>query len=415
MLNFCSFRVIATMKTRRIILPLLLFAGFLPKLSAGQYAVTPVSFDFFGNTVELQPDKSCIIPFDSPLSIESVQNFQASIENANSLSLVQPLLDYKKQYQLDDWLYYQLIRKTAQQISPKAENYHRYTLYKWFLLTRSGYDATLRTDGEKLLFYVQSDENIYNIPSYMKNGKQYVCLNYHDYGFNVDFEKGKFAEATGPAEGAQTGFSYKITRLPVFKPGDYEEKDLQFSYNENDYHFKVKLNPQIKTIFANYPVVDYESYFNIPLSKETYSSLIPLLKKNVTGMNIKNGIDYLMRFTRYAFLYETDTDVFGKEKRLSPEQTLLYEQSDCEDRAALFFCLVKEVYNLPMIVLAYPEHVTIAVKFNKPVGTPIIYNGIKYSICEPTPQKQDLAVGQLAPKLSKETYEVVYAYTPARQ
>ncbi|MEI2740451.1 MAG: hypothetical protein V9F01_16890 [Chitinophagaceae bacterium] len=62
---------------------------------------------------------------------------------------------------------------------------------------------------------------------------------------------------------------------------------------------------------------------------------------------------------------------------MSPEQTLLYEQSDCEDRAALFFCLVKEIYNLPMIVLAYPEHVTIAVKFNKPVGTPIIYNGHK--------------------------------------
>jgi hypothetical protein len=30
-----------------------------------------------------------------------------------------------------------------------------------------------------------------------------------------------------------------------------------------------------------------------------------------------------MRFTRYAFLYENDQDNFGKEKRLSPEQTLL--------------------------------------------------------------------------------------------
>ena len=189
----------------------------------------------------------------------------------------------------------------------------------------------------------------------------------------------------------QKGFSYKITRLPVFNPGDYQEKDLQFNYNENDYHFKVRLNPQIKTIFANYPVVDYESYFNIPLSKETYSSLIPLLKKNVKRMSTKNGVDYLMKFTRYAFLFKPDSEVFGSEKRLSPEQTLLNEQSDCEDRAALFFFLVKEIYNLPMIVLAYPEHVTIAVKFDKPVGTPIIYN------------------------LFKETYEVVYAYTPLRQ
>jgi hypothetical protein len=326
--------------------------------------------------------------------------------------VIKALTSYKAQFKLDDWLYYQLIRKTVQQISPKAENYHRYTLYKWFFLTQSGYDATLKTNGEKLLFYVQTDENIYNIPYYMKNGKQYVCLNYHDYGGAIDFEKERFSDETLSVADAQKKFSYKVTRLPAFHPGDYQEKDLQFSYNENDYHFKVKLNPQVKTIFANYPVVDYESYFNIPLSNETYSSLIPLLKKNLKGMNIKNGVSYLMHFTRYAFLFQPDAVVFGNEKRLSPEQTLLYDQSDCEDRAGLFFLLVKEIYNLPMIVLTFPEHVTVAVKFDKPIGTPIIYNGVTYSVCEPTPQKKDLKLGELLPGLNNISYEVVYAYTP---
>jgi hypothetical protein len=400
------------MKTRYSILALLLFISFLPGKSFGQDSYTRISFDFYGDPVELTLDPSFLISYNDNLNAQSLQNFQIAITASHSAPLVQALLEYKKIYQLDDWLYYQLIRKTAQQISPKADNYFRYTLYKWFLLTRSGYDATLKTNGEKLLFYVQSDENIYNIPSYMKLGKQYVCLNYHDYGFNVDFSTSIFTEAA-VAE-AQKGFSYKVTRLPGFRPADYEDKDIRFNYRETDYHFKVKLNPQIKTIFANYPVVDYASYFNIPLSKETYSSLIPVLKKSIKGMNTKNGVDYLMRFTRYAFLFETDAAVFGNEKRLSPEQTLLYEQSDCEDRAALFFYLVKEIYNLPMIVLAYPEHVTIAVKFERPIGTPIIYNGMKYSVCEPTPQKKDLAVGQLVPALRKESYEVVYAYTPNR-
>jgi hypothetical protein len=122
-----------------------------------------------------------------------------------------------------------------------------------------------------------------------------------------------------------------------------------------------------------------------------------------------------MRFTRYAFLFGPDTRVFGGEKRLSPEQTLLFDQSDCEDRVALFFCLVKEIYNLPMIVLTYPTHVTIAVQFDKPVGKPIIYNGAKYYVCEPTPQKEDLQLGQLLPELKKSTYEVAYVYTPQRR
>lgn len=404
------------MKTRCPILILLLFISFLPGKSFGQDNYTRISFDFYGDPVELTLDQSFLISYNDNLTAQSLKNFQTAIAVSYTAPLVQALLDYKKLYQLDDWLYYQLIRKTAQLISPKADNYFRYTLYKWFLLTRSGYDATLKTNGEKLLFYVQSDENIYNIPFYLKDGKQYVCLNYHDYGANIDFLTEIFTEVSYPEIEGQKGFSYKVTNLPDFKLSDYEEKDLQFKYKEKNYRFKVKLNPQIKAIFANYPVVDYESYFNIPLSKATYTSLIPLLKKSVKGMNIKNGVDYLMRFTRYAFLFETDSRQFGAEKRLSPEQTLLYEQSDCEDRAALFFYLIKEIYDLPVIVLSFPEHVTIAVKFDKqPAGVPIIYNGEKYYVCEPTPQKKDLALGKLLPQLNKAPYTIAYAYTPRPQ
>ena len=132
-------------------------------------------------------------------------------------------------------------------------------------------------------------------------------------------------------------------------------------------------------------------------------------------MNVTNGVDYLMRFTRYSFLFEKDTLVFGREKRLSPEETLLYDQSDCEDRAALFFYLVKEIYNLPMIVLSYPNHVTVAVSFDKPIGKPIMYNGSPYYVCEPTPQKKDLDIGRSIPGLEKEGFEVVYAYQPNKK
>lgn len=399
------------MKIIRLILIFVFALSFHTKNSFAQSNTSTIHFDFYGDAIEFPFIHSSLVNFPGPLSTQAIQSFYESIARTEYQPIINALLSYKEQHKPDDWLFYQLIRKTAQQLSPKAENYQRYTLYKWFFLSKSGYDATLAIANDRLLFYVQSDENIYNIPFRVRNGKQYVCLNYHDYG-TIDFEKEKFSEVAVHTPEAQKAFSYKITQLPGFKPGDYLEKDLTFNYYQTDYHFKVKLNPQVKTIFANYPVVDYESYFNIPLSKETYSSLISSLKKNIKGMNTKNGVDYLMRFTRYAFLFEKDTDAFGKEKRMSPEETLLYGQSDCEDRAALFFYLVKEIYNLPMIVLAYPKHVTIAVKFDKPVGHSIVYNGSKYSVCEPTPQLQDLQLGQLPPELKKTSYEVVYAYNP---
>ena len=356
-------------------------------------------------------DRATFVDFTDTLSDQTIQAFYKKVSDSHFEEVVNSLVHYRQQYKLDDWLFYQLIRKTAQSISPKADNYHRYTLYKWFFLCKSGYDAILTTKSDRVIFYVQSDEPIYNIPCRVENGKQYVCLNYHDYGY-IDFAKNTFSEVKIPVPEATNAFSYKVTRLPNFNAQDYQEKDIQFTYNENEYHFKVKLNPQVKTIFANYPVVDYGTYFNIPLSEATYGSLIPSLKEKMKRLSVKEGVDYLMHFTRYAFLFKPDEEAFGQEKRLSPEQTLLYENSDCEDRAGLFFYLVKEIYDLPMIVVEYPKHVTIAVKFDKPYGNTITYNGIKYSICEPSSQREDLRIGEMLPSLRHVSFDVPYAYTP---
>lgn len=391
----------------------LVFSG-LSSTASAQQEQQKLHFDFYGDPVDLEIDASIKVSFDSTLTNDAILNFYNALGAGNYRPIVKALMGYKEQYQLDDWLYYQLIRKTAEQLSPKAVNYYRYTLYKWFLLNMSGYDATLSICDKQLLFYVQSDEEIYNLPLHTKNGKQYICLNYHDYGANIDFTARHFSEVPVYFANSTKVFSYKVNQLPVFTQDAYQEKDIQFSYSENDYHFKIKLNPEVQTLFANYPVVDYSYYFNIPMSRGTYQSLIPSLKETLAKMTKKEGIDFLMHFTRYGFLFEPDIKVFGGEKRMSPEETLLYNKSDCEDRAALFFFLVKEIYNLPMIVLTYPKHVTIAVSFDKPIGNTITYKGKKYSVCEPTPQRRDLKVGQLLPELKKETYEIAYEYVPAR-
>lgn len=382
-------------------------------VSSGRAMANNFSFEFYSGTFNFELDPGSEIDFSDPLSATAVQNFYHKLNQSKYQTILTSLLAYKEKHQLNDWIYYQLIRKTAQQISPKAENYHRYTLYKWFLLSKSGYDARLSIGNNRIIFYVRNDENINDIPFFSIEGYKYMCLNYHDYG-KIDFEKDKVYPVNVDIPEARNSFSYKVTRMPDFKPESYNEKEIQFSYRSKPYHFQVKLNPEVENIFKNYPGVDFESYFNIPLSHETYHSLIPILRKNIEGMSQKKGVDYLMRFTRYAFLYQTDENNFGKEKRLSPEQTLFSKYSDCDDRAALFFYLVKEIYNLPMIALLYPTHISMAVQFDKAQGKSIIYKGQKYSVCEPTPQNRDLRIGQIAADLEGLNYEVVYQYNPSK-
>ena len=415
MLSFRKFIVqLCILKHKAHILSFVILLNFLPISLYSQAEKQKVTFDFYGDSIEFAYTDAANVLFNDSLSPKTIRAFYECMITTDYQPIINAILDYKRMHNPDDWVYYQLIRKTAQSISPKADNYYRYTMYKWFLLNKSGYDATLNIIGNKLLFYVQSDEDIYDIPYFTRDGKKYICLNYHDYGYNVDFEHNKLYNVAIPISGAENKFSYRLTHIPCLKPEHYFEKDLAFNYHDVNYHFKIKLSDEVKKMFINYPVADYQLYFNEPLSCETYNSLIPQLKKNIKGMSVKEGVDYLMYFTRYAFLYKTDKENFGREKHLLPEQTLLYEGSDCADRAALFYCLVKDVYNLPMIALAFPHHLTIAVKFDKPVGKPILFNGQAYTICEPTPQTEDLPIGRLSSDLKTVSYEVAYAYDPGK-
>ncbi len=395
----------------------LVFIGMILLLCATDVAhaqghAVHVKLELYNDVFEADADATMLPALDRPVNKRTINAFYDQVNEANYQPLMNALAAYQKKHELNDWLYYQLIRRVAQQLAPKQSDYDRYTLYKWFLMVRSGYDARLALANNKLIFYVYNDEDISDIPFFMIDGKKYMCLNYHDHP-NTDLHQEPPYPVNIKVPGADRAFSYEVTRMPDFEPSGYFDKELAFVYQNKTYSFKIKLNRQVDSLFTNYPGVDFKTYFNIPLTRETYSSLIPLLKKNVASMSQTKGVDYLMRFTRYAFLYETDEQNFGKEKRMSPEETLFNQYSDCDDRAALFFYLVKEIYDLPMIAMLYPTHITMAVQFNKPVGRSVIYQGKAYSVCEPTLQPDDLPIGQLSPKYQKQPYQVVYHYEPA--
>ena len=239
-----------------------------------------VFVDFYGSHISFSADPSFLPELNAEANPTEVQSFLSQLNNSRFGSCINSLLEYKKKEKPDDWLYYQLVRKTAQELSPKSDNYKKYTLYKYFLMAKSGYNVMLTQAGEKILFYIQCDENIYNIPYRIKDGQNYICLNFHDYK-NIDFDKEKFSETASEITESHRSFSYKITRLPEFPKEEYVEKEINFNYYQLNFNFKVKLNPVVKNIFKNYPVVDYSDYLNIPLSTITYQSLIPVLKKGI--------------------------------------------------------------------------------------------------------------------------------------
>src|SRR5690606_21424305 len=323
---FCNFKLM-----RMIVTIWIFFLATAPVWSRS--LPRTICFDFYGDSVQYTVSQEHYIKFNDQIrTSENVALFLSSMEKTDFSAVLNALNNYREKEQPDDWMYYQLVRKIAESLSPKTDNYWQYTLYKFFLMYQSGYDPLLAINPSKIVFFIQSDDNIYNMLFRTKNNKNYICINYHDYAGQFDFEKEAYQEISLIHQAAgQKAFSYRISKLPHFSKSDYISKRLNFSTQRNEYFFKIKVNPNVKTIFKNYPIVDYEMQLNAPVSEETKASLLPLLKNRMKKLSTTEGIEYLMHFVRYAFVYEPDTRVYGAEKRFTPEQTLLSENSDCND------------------------------------------------------------------------------------
>lgn len=330
---------------------------------------------------------------------------------SNKLSPISDFIQKQQNaLQLPDWLTYQLIRRIAEQLNSKYVNYKRYTYTKFALLKDLGFEPLLFKSSEKILLYIKSQNTIYNLPNKMINGLQYVCLNYHDYEYQINFSDELFYQIiAGPLEPGKN-FDYTINHLPSFQEISYSVKQISFNYKHHVEAFKVLVHPEMQDYFTNYPVTEYRYQFNIPFSKISYNSLIPELKKRLEKLKVEEGVEYLMLFVRDGFEFETDTKLFGREKRFSPEETLTSNSSDCEDRSALFFLLVKEIYDLPMAVLSYPEHVNVAVLLPKKKGKTVQIDDNHFTICEPTPQKKNRGIGWIPKEISNQPFEIAYVY-----
>lgn len=391
------------------ILPHLLFLACLLTAPSLQATEPPV-LSWLGRDIRVELKAS-----DLPAgTVRDADGARALLDflDTHDVGLLQQMSAVREELGLCDWLYYQLIRKVADRLAPKASDYYRYTAVKYHLLRASGYDPMLVIGANRILLYIRSPEPVYNLSYRMVEDRQYVCLNQHDYGFQPG-TGGPVVDVLRDPGADSRDFHYAIDRMPAFPGTAYQTIELHFEFARRRETLRIPVNPELKSIFANYPVTDYRNQFNIPVTRETSESLLGQLRQRVKGMDLRHGIGYLQQFTREAFPFARDTDVFGREKRLSPEETLLYANSDCEDRSALFFWLVREIYDRAMVVVAYEDHVTVAVDMGEPRGHAIRYNGKAYTICEPTPQRVNLPPGRIVPGIHDRPAEIGYAYEPA--
>lgn len=365
-----------------------------------------VSIDFYSETFVFHHET----PFDSPIQIRFYDRFfkvcYREMESTSYRPFVDQMLQIKSTYNLNGWLYFKLMNETIQKLYPNySDNIH--TLYTWFYLSKSGFDVRLTHKHRRLYIQGFTMDELYEIPYFQLGKRKFVNLTAiitKRFPRSMEFYLVEFI----PNERGKP-MTFDLANFPTLSP-QIISRQINFKWRNKDLQLNLKLDKTIIDLMKTYPMFDERYYLETPLSKTLYNSLIPQLKNIIKGKTTKETIQILLAFTRSAFPYKEDSDYFGKNKPMISDEVIFYAYSDCEDRSALFYNLVKDLVQLPMIIVAYSDHLTIGVQLAETIGKPLYFGSRRYTICDPTGPTNSDRVGVYPKGYDRKKYEVIGNY-----
>ena len=385
---------------------LVFFLGVLLIPSARITAsIRAVVVPFYSEKVSLAYNTEFIVRFREEVSEKNMLDYYQQLSRRDYTTLLSDLESKREALQLNDWLFYELLRNTVREILPGCSN-AQWELTCWFLLSQLGFDTRLTYYNATVFLYVFTTDEVFEVPLINENGRIYVNLT------NIR-QKQQYA---GPLYMLNYAphpqgrpFTFYLSRLPSLRPSPIM-RSFEFGYGEYTYQVEVEADETVMAVMERYPFIAEQQYLEVPLSNSISHSLLPQLRRMLEGKSQREAVEFLVAFTRSSFQYKDDKEFFGRSKPMIADEVFHYPFSDCEDRSALFYRLVRALLDLPMIVIAYEDHLTIGVALSENCGKAITYRGRDYFICDPTGPVNSTAIGQVPKGYETRSFEIIGAY-----
>ncbi|PCJ88707.1 MAG: hypothetical protein COA57_03120 [Flavobacteriales bacterium] len=317
--------------------------------------------------------------------------------------LLQGLREIKEKRKLNDWLYYNLLRTTTDKILIK-EKEHTKTLFNWFMLAKSGYDVRLELQGKKITLGIFTEDMVYGCPQSKTRGGYFVDItSFHN---SINYEKfTPFRVKYRPNKKNRIPFSFSFDEAPDVYQKEIIQKTLEFKHDSEVISISVSIDNGYVEYLKKYPELGLVEHSKLPLSFKAYTSLVPSLKKHIFTNDTITQLRFLLSFTRTAFQYKKDEAVHNKKIIYAPEETLLSDHSDYEDRAIMFRYLCKELLNINVKLIKMSKRTFAAVKLKRPIGKPLIYETGQYTFLDPTNPKNELGIGEYPEGYERKSYK----------
>ena len=359
---------------------------FVPIVMPKQMPDTDLfAFSVFGTDMQVSLDNSC--RFSLTTCNNSVAEAVSLIASNNKYTvLLQECLDIRGEYQLCDWAYLKTLEAMSNAFLGKDTNEAR--LLTGYLFCMSGYKIRFAFVGDnELIILGACDQSIVNTPYLTLNDSKGSDTYYILIG-NSNFRTLQICNYEMPSEKAM---SLNIYKEPLFD-NDIKNLNMQL-HSYSDISFDYIINKNLIDFYDTYPTPltkgdsysKWVYYANTPMSAAAKHSLYPAIMRAIEGKDAREQTDIIMDFIE-SFEYGYDDEIWGFDRAFFPDETIFYPQSDCEDHAILLTRLVRDLLGLETALVYYPGHLAAAVCFNDSYSEDdhIIYNGKKYTICDPT-------------------------------
>ncbi|MEO0625453.1 MAG: hypothetical protein AAFY91_00590 [Bacteroidota bacterium] len=365
------------------------------------------AIDFYGQRIQVEFDPAMRIDIPRSLNYAAIDRGYTDLQSRPSYVFLNSLNEARERYQLNDYLFYKLARNCMAYIYDGDYSSAR-EIGLFDLLAEAGFDArlTFRTSGAFVNVY--TDEELFEVPIIDDSGRSYAnvsCLN-----GECTVRQSLYIYNRRPNPRGRS-FSFKLPSWPELNSRP-QHKRLNFSFHGNSQSLEVDYDATMVDIMADYPFVDEYCYLETPFSPVLSASLLPQLRRSMLELNLdlQGRLEYLASFTRSAFDYKEDNEHFGRSKPMVPEELFKYDFSDCEDRSALFFALVRDLLDLPMAVIAYDDHLTVAVATSEVKGDDFILDGQRYIFVDPTGPSNSSRIGRIPPGYESKPYTIIGRY-----
>lgn len=394
--------------TRCILITSLLVCG-LQSVWASEDNLRLLQVEFYDKYVELQYPEELARRQRIRFEELPLRRLYGEFERRPYQAFLSNLIRSAQELNLNDWLYAELLREVLSELYQEEPSSPLVTYTTYFYLAKSGYDVRLTYRDQQLYVNAYTRDVIYEVPMIHENGRKYANISAR--GESANMRRSIYLLDQRPTPNGRA-FRFELSNWPELMT-ESRARTVAFQFRGRTYEVSVRYQSGLAELLESYPLVDEYWYLDAPLSPALSQTLVPQLRRMMENLDPRGKLELLVAFTRSGFVYQDDKQSFGANKPMVPDELFFYPYSDCEDRSALFYGLVKALLGAAMIVIAYDDHLTIAVEAPGLRGDRVKYEGKSFLFCDPTGPQASSEIGQIPNGYENRSFEVI-GYYPGR-